>query len=311
MGRPADEHLPEVVPNQPPVEYPLPEVVADPLPEAGQPQYYVQQDKYPAYYDNAPKLPHEQPIVGTGMGLQAHDQQWAPAGYGVSAVSPNSSVPWQSFPPGDDQQTYVASEPELERRICGIRRRLFIIIAVVLAIVIIAAAVGGGVGGAMSTRGGSDSTNAPAESGSSGPGDGGSTVPTTTPAITSAASSTSSAPSPTITFLNNQTEHVGQAFQAFSEREYEGNFTDIIRAEGFHDLPFKVFSYVWEPNGTQYCITYCYNKTDSAGYNCQPRYQPGTERHFQRVYIWTNRETNEGASTRCQSEAPMTTSRLI
>lgn len=137
-----------------------------------------------------------------------------------------------------------------------------------------------------------------------------STVPSTTPAITSA-SSTSSAPAPTITFLNNQTDHVGQAFQGFSEYKYEGNATEIVREEGFHDLPFKILSYVWEPNGTKYCITYCYNETKSAGWGCDPRYQPGTDRHFQRVYIWTNRGTNDGASTRCQREAPMTTSRLV
>lgn len=172
MGRPADEHLPEVVSNHPPPEFSLPEVAPDPSPEAGHPQYYIQHDKYPAYYDHAPKLPHEQPAAGMGtgmgMGLQSHDQQWAGAGDGVSTLSPNSSVPWQSFPPGDDQQTYVASEPEQERRICGIRRRLFIIVAVILAIVVIAAAVGGGVGGAVSVRNGPESVNSSAESGSSG-----------------------------------------------------------------------------------------------------------------------------------------------
>ncbi|KXX82749.1 Plasma membrane fusion protein prm-1 [Madurella mycetomatis] len=267
MGRPADEHLPEVVPSQPPPEFSLPEVAPDPSPEAGQPQYYTRHEKFPAHYDHAPKLPHEQPAAGMGMGLQSHDQQWAGAGDGVSALSPNSSVPWQAIHPSDDQQTYVASEPEQERRICGIRRRLFIIVAVVLAIVVIAAAVGGGVGGAMGARSASESVNLPAESGSSGASNSESTVPSTTPAITSA-SSTSSAPAPTITFLNNQTDGVGQAFQGFSEIDYDGNATEIIREEGFHDLPFKVSSYVWEPNGTAYCITYCYNKTKSAGWGC-------------------------------------------
>lgn len=167
----ADENLPEVVPHQPQPVSSLPEVVPDTSPEVGEQPYHFHHDKYPAYYDDAPKLPHEQqPAAAPGAGLQPQDQQWAGAGSAVvSAVSPDGSVPWQSFPPaGDDQQTYVASEPGQEPRICGIRRRLFIIIAVVLATVVIAAAVGGGVGGALSARRGSEGASEPAESGVGG-----------------------------------------------------------------------------------------------------------------------------------------------
>ncbi len=154
MGRPADENLPEVVPYQPVPQHEavLPEVVPDSSPEAAQQRYFMETDKYPAYYDTAPKLLHEEavpPGYYSNSPGQQHQQPWTGAEHSVSAISPNSSVPWQSFPPGgDDQNTYVGSEPEQEKRICGIRKRLFIIIAVILGVVVVAAAVGGGVGGA-------------------------------------------------------------------------------------------------------------------------------------------------------------------
>jgi hypothetical protein len=129
-------------------------VVPDSSPEAAQGQpYYMESDKYPAYYDTAPKLPHETPSPGMLTPGQQYQQPWTGSDAAtVSAISPNSSVPWQSFPAGDDQQTYVGSEPEQEKRICGIRKRLFIIIAVIVGLVVVAAAVGGGVGGSRAAR---------------------------------------------------------------------------------------------------------------------------------------------------------------
>lgn len=178
MGRPQaqDENLPEVVENRPyltpnPHGDHLPEVVPDSSPEAAQQRYYTETDKYPAQYDTAPKLLHEEPLTPEMSPMQQYRQPWGPASivggdyHSVSALSPNSAVPWHSFPPGaDDQETYVGSEPETEKRICGLRKRLFIIIAVVLAVVIVVAAVGGGVGGAMASRQ-SDADAAPAETG--------------------------------------------------------------------------------------------------------------------------------------------------
>jgi hypothetical protein len=180
MGRQADENLPEVVPNPPSHHYqpsPLPEVVPDSSPEAGHPPFYAdQQEKYPAFYDDAPKFPYEQPVPGTPDAAQyqqqqyeqqQYQQQWGGAANPISSISPNSSVPWQRIPSrADDQQTVVGSEAEPERRICGIRRRLFFIIAGILGVIVIAAAVGGGVGSAVSARAGSNSNEVAETAGS-------------------------------------------------------------------------------------------------------------------------------------------------
>lgn len=181
MGRLADEHLPEVVPGQqqPPQQYyyyqpqtpqgispeetsasPLPQVVPDSSPELAQQRYYIESDKIPAYYDTAPKLPYEP--IPTPVDQQQQQQQYYQPGM-VSAISPNSSVPWQSFPAGGDDQANVDPEPPRERRICGLPKRRFIIIAVILGLVIIGAAIGGGVGGAMAARRSSDESEPPAE----------------------------------------------------------------------------------------------------------------------------------------------------
>ena len=177
-GRPADENLPEAVQHpqpQPPMASatPLPEVVPDSSPEFAQPRHYMETDKYPVYYDAAPKFPHEPQTPGMqGMpspGHQSHQshQPWTDAEHSVSMMSPDSSLPWQSFPPGDDQQTYVGSEPPApEKRICGLRKRLFIIIAVIVALVVVGAAVGGGVGGSIAARQGSSDGAGPAETSS-------------------------------------------------------------------------------------------------------------------------------------------------
>ncbi|KAL2018430.1 hypothetical protein VTK56DRAFT_849 [Thermocarpiscus australiensis] len=296
MGRPEDENLPEVVPNQP---APLPEVVPDSSPEAvaAQQRFFVEQGKYPAYFDNAPKLPHEQDTQGQ---YGAYGQQWAGTGDPASAVSPNSSVPWQPFPPGGDDQTHVGSEPEPERRICGLRRRLFIIVAVIIAVVVIAAAVGGGVGGSMKARegsGASEAVESGATSSSISPSGTSSTPTTSSPSSTS---STSSAPSPTISFLNNQTDpRPGFAFQGFSEKNFEGNATAILRDEGFHDLGLNAWSYVWLPNNTDCCVTFCANQTTSTGYRCDMWHRNASSSSFSRVSLWCGRNTNIEAREKC------------
>lgn len=156
MGRPADENLPEVVQHQPSpqAQAVLPEVVPDSSPEAAQQRYFMESDKYPAYYDTAPKLPHEGGYLAPGQQYDQPPPGWTGTEHSVSAISPNSSLPWQSFPSGggDDEQTYVGSEAAPEKRICGIRKRLFIIIAVIVGLVVVGAAVGGGVGGSMAAR---------------------------------------------------------------------------------------------------------------------------------------------------------------
>jgi hypothetical protein len=168
MARPADENLPEVVEvRHRPAANPdnFPEVVPDTSPEfAQQRRYYTETDKYPAYYDTAPKLPYEPPYPGMPSPEQHYHQPWTGGEHpGSAMISPNSSLPWQSFgPDADDQQTFVGSEAQPDKRICGIRKRLFIIIAMVVGLVVVGAAVGGGVGGSMAARQGSDEAAAAA-----------------------------------------------------------------------------------------------------------------------------------------------------
>ncbi|EAQ91652.1 predicted protein [Chaetomium globosum CBS 148.51] len=303
-GRPADENLPEAVQHpqpQPPMASatPLPEVVPDSSPEFAQPRHYMETDKYPVYYDAAPKFPHEPQTPGMqGMpspGHQSH-QPWTDAEHSVSMMSPNSSLPWQSFPPGDDQQTYVGSEPPApEKRICGLRKRLFIIIAVIVALVVVGAAVGGGVGGSIAARQGSSDGAEPAEtssaSSSSATGtstDTGST--TTTPTASSTVSRGPDLPTPTISFLSNQTDRTykGYALQVYEKNDFEGKASPIFWDEGFYDLGFDATSWIWVPNGLDACVTFCANKTTRTGFACTDRRKHATDDgiSFKRVSVW-------------------------
>ncbi|KAL1839366.1 hypothetical protein VTJ49DRAFT_1601 [Mycothermus thermophilus] len=314
MGRLADEHLPEVVPGQQPppqqqyyyqqqqqpqglspaetASSPLPQVVPDSSPEFAEQRFYNETDKIPAYYDTAPKLPYEQPIP-TPSDQQQQQQQYQPGVF--SAISPNSSVPWQSFPPGDDQHTYVNTEPEPEKRVCGLPKRRFIIIAVIIGLVIVAAAIGGGVGGSLAARRSSEeATETPAETtvpAGESTTDSPSITRPPTPTTTTESSTTSSAPQTSITFLHNQTnpavfERV--AFQGYEFANFTGRHTDILTKEDFHDLPFAAISYVWVPNDTGCCITFCASRTDSAGYRCDPIMKNSTDsgKGFPRIHIW-------------------------
>ena len=172
MGLPPDEYLPEVVP-QPSTPYPYPEVVPDSSPEAAQQRFYTESDKYkyPVCYDDAPKQFYEGPPPAAQHSGQQHYRPWTGAENlgGVSALSPGDSVPWQPFNPGGgggDDETYVGSEPEPEKRICGLRKRLFI--AMLALVVVVVVAVGGGVGGSMAARqnSGSEASSSSASSSS-------------------------------------------------------------------------------------------------------------------------------------------------
>ncbi len=110
---------------------------------------------------------------------------------------------------------------------------------------------------------------------------------TTTSAAAAATASIPAAPSaPSPSFLNNQTTPaLGHAFQGFSGLNYSGDATGVIRDEGFLDIPFNCTSYVWMPNGTDCCVTFCVNTTTSEGWWCHEKRQPNASAPFQR--IWT------------------------
>ncbi|KAK3315689.1 hypothetical protein B0H66DRAFT_269289 [Apodospora peruviana] len=283
MGHPPDENLPEVVPDQP---NPFPQVIYDPSPQVVSPyhaanqQYnFTERDKYPAIYDDAPKLPHE-------------GQEWMTGATPVSALSPGGGMmPWERLPAGQEaavDDPNAGQPTDTKKRILGMTRRTFIIVSIVL-IAVIGAAVGGGVGGTINSRNSqaSTTTTAAAESSSRS-----SSTPNPTGSTTSSSttSTTSTAPAATVTFLNNQTTGYGLAFQGFEEPNYLGGSTPIIREEGFHDFGFNCKSYVWLPNTTDCCVTFCANATaaGAVGWWCNPRYRAGTSTGtgFPRIYIW-------------------------
>lgn len=126
-------------------------------------------------------------------------------------------------------------------------------------------------------------------------------ISSTTPASTSptSSSSTSSGAAPTATFLNNQTGPVGFGFQGFSGVNYTGKATQIFRDEGFFDLGIDCLSYVWLPNTTSCCLTFCANQHDPVGYRCQIRKQEKASASFPRIYIWCDPNLAGKANSTC------------
>jgi len=280
--RPPDENLPEVVPSRPPVEDASPQVLSD---EQAWQREALGGDKYPVVYDDAPKLFDD----GTIKGQDEHElpQAWSPD---ASA----GTAPWESLPPVAAAGAPGGSEAAEERRIWGVKRRVFVILAVLAGVILLAAIIGGAVGGSMANKsdksvsGDASLQELPSVSSSSL-----TRPPTTSPSSSSSSpstspTSTSSPPSPssTTTTLNNSTAPKGLAFQAFASPSYLGTATPIIQAEGFHDLNMSARSYVWLPDGTQCCLTFCADRTTATGWWCDPRYQTSSSAVFGRVYIW-------------------------
>lgn len=75
------------------------------------------------------------------------------------------------------------------------------------------------------------------------------------------------------------------AFQAFSEVNYTGNYTEVYKDEGVFDFPFEVVSYIWLRNRTDCCINFCEGPDHFTGYRCDPRMQPNASDPFPRLYI--------------------------
>ncbi|KAK0640630.1 hypothetical protein B0T16DRAFT_379020, partial [Cercophora newfieldiana] len=86
-------------------------------------------------------------------------------------------------------------------------------------------------------------------------------------------------------FLNNGTAPPGLAFQAFSQPAYLGTATAVIQEEGFFDIGQRR-SYVWLPDDTGCCVTFCKDKTTATGWWCKARYRTNATGVFSRVYIW-------------------------
>ncbi|KAK0647031.1 hypothetical protein B0T16DRAFT_414605 [Cercophora newfieldiana] len=284
MGPPPDENLPEVVQPRP-IEA---EQNASPQVAATNDAWYgSDRDKYPALYDTSPKLVDD----GT-LKLQEN------------TVSPQTPREFPSA--GSNALPNHPSEPlksESERTICGLRRRTFFIILAIISVLLLGAIIGGAVGGSLSNKSSSQTTSPPASAGSDSQGSpstiSSASSSSSSPSTTTSSTSSSSQPSPTGTqlpTLNNSTAPKGLAFQAFSSPSYLGSATPIVQNEGFHDLNISARSYVWLPDGTECCLTFCANRTTATGWWCNPRYRPDPPEAFARVYIWCG--GNDGVKNR-------------
>ena len=279
MVPPADENLPEVVQPRP---FEAERDASPQVASADNPWPPSERDKYPVLYDPTPKL-------------QVVDDDPAPK------LQENGVIP-------QVQETLPAGAPP-ERTICGLRRRNFFLLVAIISIILLGAIIGGAVGGSLSNK--SSSQSAP-QLGSDSAGSQESPPPTTSGSFSSTSSSpppgttattsspSTSQPSPTSTrlpTLNNGTApNKGLAFQGFSSPSYLGSATPIIQEEGFHDLNISARSYVWFPDGTECCLTFCANRTTATGWWCNPRYRPDPEGSFARVYIWCG--GNDGVKNR-------------
>ncbi|SPQ23500.1 47f2ebbb-d762-4aa3-a1fc-8961e4424378 [Thermothielavioides terrestris] len=221
-----------------------------------------------------------------------------------SALSPDGSVPWQSFPgSGGDDRTFVGTDPGQEnKRLCGLPRRVFIILAAILGVAVVAAAVGGGVGGAVAARQRSSDASESSPAAVSSATNSSSSTPTRT--TTTSSSSTSSAPTATVSFLNNQTDPSvfkhGFAFQAWEKPYMKGNFTPIYSDEGFINLPFNATSYIWlEDKSQSCCVTFCNDTKPSESYWCQSRWRNSSSGYFRRISLWCGDRDDEQLRTSC------------
>lgn len=114
------------------------------------------------------------------------------------------------------------------------------------------------------------------------------------PPSTSTASTTSSASAePTnIEFLNNQTDpSLLFAFQGFTEPNFEGEATPIIRERDGSNLNLTAVSYVWRPNDSHCCVSFCQSRKDKRpDWICDERYRKKSSESFKRIYIWCGLE---------------------
>jgi len=206
-----------------------------------------------------------------------------------SFAGPGGSLPWELQSTADNLQAGDRSptnEKAAEPTICGLRRRSFWLLLVVV-LVVIAASVGGGIVGGIAAGRNNRTSNLGASnssSSSSSSSSGSTPTPTTSATKTGTATTTSELTGPS--FLNNQTvPDPSQAFQAFRDFNYLGNATPVIRSLGFYNIGFAANSYVWLPNDTSCCVTFCANTTYSGGWWCDQRYQPNASGPFARVWI--------------------------
>ena len=140
MGHPADENLPEVVPDQ------SPQALSAHEAHFRHEQLGEQHPKYPVYVEDSPKFSAVDPKPGFS-----------------SPVSPEHAVPWEKRSVGGDlvagDRVPTMAGDKRGSTICGLKRKLFwLLLAAVL--VIVAGSVGGGVGGGIAAAKARDGASA-------------------------------------------------------------------------------------------------------------------------------------------------------
>ncbi|CAH0044554.1 unnamed protein product [Clonostachys solani] len=209
-----------------------------------------------------------------------------------------SSVKYDSSPSVEEQNPKKVGG---SGSILGLKRNTFIIIVVAL-IVIVAAAVGGGVGGSRAAAASQSSNSIESSEDTS-------TTVTSSTTSQSSTTPTSSIPIPTETFLNNATDSGNKfAFQSFSESNYNGNHTGLLRDTGKSDIGFNVRSFVWKPVKTNCCVTLCLNDTLRVGWTCDELYKTKVTETFLSIYVWCGEERDaNGTSAICSTGKGPTT----
>jgi hypothetical protein len=80
------------------------------------------------------------------------------------------------------------------------------------------------------------------------------------------------------------------AFQAWEKPDFKGRSTEVYQEEGFYDINFTATSYIWLPNTTNCCVTFCKNTTKDLGYYCDARRRNEASSGFPRFSLWCGRK---------------------
>ncbi|KAH8666793.1 hypothetical protein BX600DRAFT_511692 [Xylariales sp. PMI_506] len=221
--------------------------------------------------------PHPEPGEATPKYL-AYDQTGLEPIPIADIVSPTSPAP---PPPEPDKIEESEPSEKSPPTVCGFPQRSFWI-SVLLAFVVVAGAVGGGVGGGIAASTRAQHTTATTTS---------STSPTPTSSTTSASTSdTTQVP------LSDQVQVF--SFQAYADKNYGGTASDIFQSIGAFSMGFNASSYIWQPNGSGCCVTFCQVKS-WVGWWCDPQQQLSVYGRFDNVVIGCVDETEEASDGRC------------
>ncbi|KAI1848894.1 hypothetical protein JX266_005322 [Neoarthrinium moseri] len=265
-SKPSD--LPEVVPQN----YPIAHAYIRPRIEPGEPA-----PKYLAYDQTDKEAVDRADIVSplTPAGLQI----------------PDSPVQRGQQPADDDS---VPTEKP-RRKICGFAARKFWIV-LLLALIVIAAAIGGGVGGGIAASKAQRDRDAQQSNGPA------STTPAPTrtsgsPLTSTKTSTTPGTATPTADF--NVTKY-DFSFQSWEQPNFTGRASDKYDEVGAQMFGFNSTSYIWEPNGTDCCVSFCAS-TERGGYWCDKKTQRQASGPFNLIIIacGADERLNSSSAKRC------------